>query len=473
MITDHEIVRVRFAPSPSGYLHIGGARTAIFNWLFAKKTNGKLLLRIEDTDAARSDLKLVEQITDALAWLGVKWDDDLIFQSTRLDLYRRFCYELLETDKAYRCFCSRERLESIRDRYGYDKRCRHLSVAEIRAHLNENSPYAIRLKIEEGITQFNDTVFGSLKFNNDELDDFVLLKSDGMPTYHLAVVVDDHDMNITHVIRGADHVSNTPKQVLIYNAFGWSIPLFTHVPLILGADRKRLSKRHGATSVLEYKHMGYHPDAVFNYLALLGWSPDDDREIMDKLEIMSAFSLGTISKTNAIFDEKKLQWMNSQYINRMSDTEIADQIIPGMIENGTLDRENIDRNYILKVIMLFKQKVRFLNDFATLGSYFFKDPDQYDVAAREKYWNEDQTIAWLRLVRDEMMQTQPFSADHIELTIRKLAQRSEISAAQLIHPVRLALTGFSVSPGLFELMDLLGRDAVIRRLDRAIKFLEE
>ncbi|MBN1154844.1 glutamate--tRNA ligase [candidate division KSB1 bacterium] len=471
-MSDHNTVRVRFAPSPSGYLHIGGARTAIFNWLFARKNKGKFLLRIEDTDTARSNLKLVDQITEALSWLGLQWDEDVLFQSQRIDLYRPYCHQLLGQGKAYRCFCSRERLDSIKDRYGYDGHCLRLSEEEIADNLQRNRPYALRLKIEDGVTQFKDTVFGSLKFNNDEIDDFVLLKSDGTPTYHMAVVVDDHEMGITHVIRGADHVSNTPKQVLIYQAFGWDVPSFTHVPLILGTDRKRLSKRHGATSVLDYREMGYHPEALFNFLALLGWSPGDNREKISRKEMIELFSLDAISKNNAIFDEKKLQWMNGQYISEMPDQEIADRILPSVMASGLLDTRRIDHDYLLKVIALFKQKVRSLNEFVELGSYFFKDPDHYDEAACAKYWNDDRLISWLSMVHENLSITEPFRAEQIEVAIRDLAQQLDISAAKLIHPIRLALTGYAVSPGLFEMMELLGQDTVLRRLDSALAYLK-
>jgi len=472
MISGEQEIRVRFAPSPTGYLHIGGARTAIFNWLFAKRYHGEFLLRIEDTDAYRSDLALVEQITGALKWLGIDWYSDIIYQSDRTSRYKSCAEELVEQGKAYRCYCSKERLAENKRNFGYNGRCRNLTQDEIDKYRDENKPYAIRLKIEDGETRYRDEVYGSLKFNNAELDDFVILKSDGRPTYHLAVVVDDHDMNISHVIRGADHVSNTPKQILLYRAFNWSIPSFTHVPLIMGSDGKRLSKRHGATSVLEYRKKGYGPDTIFNFLALLGWSPGDDREIITRDELINSFTLEKISKNNAIFDEKKLQWMNGQYIGQKTNEDIVEIIIPLLREQGLIEGDQVDVDYLLKVVDLFKQKVRFYSDFGELGSYFFKDPPVYDEKAQKKHWKNERTIDWLRSLKDELEKVAIFTELAIEEAVRGLAERLGVGAGKLIHPARLALTGYAVSPGLFEMMEVLGKSVVLDRISKAIAYLE-
>ncbi|MFQ5583570.1 MAG: glutamate--tRNA ligase, partial [Calditrichia bacterium] len=319
-----ENIRTRFAPSPTGFLHVGGARTALFNWIYARRHGGKFLLRVEDTDRVRSTPENTRKIFDDLIWLGINWDEEVIYQSTRSDIYRQYANLLLETDKAYRCFCTAETLAKKRHLaeqnklpYLYDKTCRRLAPEVVSQNLRENKPFTLRLRVPEGETAWRDLIRENIRVANSEIDDFIILRSDGTPIYQLAVVVDDHFMEITHVIRGDDHISNTPKQILLYNAFGWDIPLFGHIPLILGADKKRLSKRHGATSVGEFRERGYLADALKNYLVLLGWSPGDDREIMSMDEIIKRFSLENIQKKSAIFDEAKLQWFNALYIRNL------------------------------------------------------------------------------------------------------------------------------------------------------------
>lgn len=471
-------IRVRFAPSPTGYLHIGGARTAIFNWLFARHHQGTFLLRIEDTDFARSDPKMVEAIYDGLNWLGLDWDEEPIFQSQRMETYRQVALQLIEQEQAYFCYCSKEKLDQQRQSGGegertfrYDGHCRNISASERKKLEAEGVSKAVRFKVEAGKTSFSDEVHGSLTINNDEIDDFIILRSDGIPTYNFAVVVDDHDMEISHVIRGDDHLSNTPKQIMLYQALSWQQPLFAHVPLILGSDKKRLSKRHGATSISEYESAGYLPEAMLNFLSLLGWSPGDDREIMAKSELIESFALNGIGKKSAVFDEAKLIWMNGEYISRMSDDDLLQRVFPILQQQQAFAESKFSESYVNKTLSLLKPKIKKITDFANLGFYFFKDPEQYDEAAVKKYWQDDFVSNRLKAVVDRLIKLDEFDAEQIESSIRNLAEESGISAAKLIHPIRLALTGFGVSPGLFELMEVLGKQVVLRRINIAIDWL--
>ncbi len=472
-------VRVRFAPSPTGYLHIGGARTAIFNWLFARHEGGKFLLRIEDTDFVRSDPKMVQAIYDGLTWLGLNWDEAPIFQSQRLDRYRQIAQQLIDQNDAYYCYCDQQRLASRKEldehderAYRYDGHCRNLSLNERQRLEAEGKSRVVRLKTNPGQTQFIDEVHGSLTVDNKTLDDFIIMRSDGIPTYNFAVVVDDHDMAISHVIRGDDHLSNTPKQILIYRALGWQPPKFAHVPLILGPDKKRLSKRHGATSVSEYQAAGYLAEAMLNFLALLGWSPGDDREIMSQDELIDSFSLTGISKKSAVFDETKLVWMNGEYISRMNDDELVKRVLPILQQHELIKDDQYSEAYTRRALGLLKPKIKRMTDFAILGYYFFRDPEHYDQEAVKKYWQDDAIADRLTLARDRLSQLEQFDAFRIEMAIRDLAEQLAVSAAKLIHPTRLALTGFGVSPGLFELMELLGKETVLRRIDRAVGWLK-
>lgn len=475
-------VRVRFAPAPTGYLHIGGARTAIFNWLFARKYNGKFLLRIEDTDQARSGREMVQAILHGLQWLGLNWDEEPVFQSQRLPIYKEYALDLLAKGKAYYCYCTPERLAAEREKakrgkraFRYDRRCRNLDEAERNEYEKTGIPKVIRFKIPEGVTTFEDEVHGTLEFQNEEIEDFVILRPDGFPTYHLAVVVDDHEMGISYVIRGDDHITNTPKQVHLYRAFGWKLPKFAHVPLILGPDRSRLSKRHGATAIAEYKKEGFLPEAMFNYLALLGWSPGDNREVMNLQELIASFDLKGISSRNAIFDERKLEWMNSQYINALDDEVLIVKVAPILKDAKLIDDSYIERNreYIVKAIGLLKSRVKKLTDFAHFGCYFFQDPSEYDPKGVEKHWKKDGVIDNLRLLTSRLANLKDFDKESLEKTLRGLSEELGISAGSLIHPTRLALTGFTIGPGLFEVMEVLGKEAVLRRLEKAVQVLSE
>lgn len=467
-------IRTRFAPSPTGYLHLGGARTALFNWLFAKKHNGQFLLRIEDTDRQRSSEEMTRQIFEGLVWLGLQWDGEVIYQGARARLHREHAQKLVRQGNAYACFCSKEELdarrreaESRKQAYRYDGTCRWLSPGEVKQKMDAGLPYAIRFKTPEGETVWQDAVHGEIRVNNKEIDDFIILRSDGSPIYQLAVVVDDHLMGITHVIRGDDHISNTPKQILLYQAFGWPVPSFAHVPLILGPDKKRLSKRHGATSIEEYRNMGILPEALFNYLVLLGWSPGDDREILTREEIIEAFSLEGISGKSAIFDEKKLLWMNGQYISHTPDEKLWSYVSELLVQQNvmSLSEALARKEYLLRVIRLMKPRVRLLTDFVASASYFYADPKTFDQKGVRKYLKEPRVWGLLQRYTETIAQLEPFSEAALEDELRSLAEKEGLAAAQLIHPLRLALTGKTVSPGLFELMVLLGKETVVRRLN--------
>jgi glutamyl-tRNA synthetase len=475
-------VRVRFAPSPTGYLHIGGARTALFNWLFARRHGGAFVLRIEDTDVERSSWDMVEGILEGLRWLGLDWDEgpDIAgphapyFQSQRLDRYRAMAERLVADGRAYYCYCSAETLQEKRaaaeapgGAWRYDRSCLALAPEEIARLEAVAAPRAVRFKVPAGgETRFADLVHGDISFDHAHLEDFVVLRSDGHPTYHLSVVVDDLDMAITHVVRGDDHVSNTPKQVLLYEAFGASVPQFAHVPLIFGADRKRLSKRHGATSVMEYQRLGYLPEAMVNFLALLGWSPGGDREVFTRDELVAAFSLDGISGGNPVFNPDKLDWFNSQHLARLPLDELAARVEPILREAG-LWRDELAggrRAWFRRVLALLTPRATRLSDFARSARPFFADRIDPDPAAVRKYLLQPDVAEHLAALRARLALVDPFEAAPLEQALRAVAADRGVKAAALIHATRVAATGEAVSPGLFEVLELLGRDRTIERL---------
>ncbi len=474
------MVVVRFAPSPTGYLHIGGARTAIFNWLYAKKHHGKFLLRIEDTDVKRSGEEMTRAIIESLRWLGLDWEGEPVKQSERMKVYREHVQRLLESGHAYRSFTTEEEAAQVRERVTGEKKTfiyrEHFpkpTPEEEAQWLAENKPFAIRLEVSDGATEFDDQVQGKVKFEHTTIDDFVILRSDGYPTYHLAVVVDDHAMGITHVIRGADHISNTPKQIMLYRAFEWKMPEFAHVPLILGSDKSRLSKRHGATAVGEYEKKGILPETLFNFLTLLGWSPGDDRELLTKDELISLFDINAVSKSNAVFDEKKLAWMNGQYLTRVAIERLVEPVSNALVENGFTSREELanKEEYLLGVIALLRSRVRTIPEFVEYGVYFWRDPAEYEEVARVKHWAEANTSAWLAQLAEVYNRLPVFNVSEVDRSLRELAERLNVSAGKLIHAARLAVTGFGVSPGFFETVSLLGKQAVVSRLEAAARFL--
>ncbi len=485
-------VRVRFAPSPTGHLHVGSARTALYNWLFARHHSGIFALRIEDTDVDRSKPELEAAILQSLAWLGLNWDEGPYHQSERLDRYRELAAELERRGHAYPCFCTVEELEAKRAQAGggrgrgasgqaerpwkYDGTCRNLASAEVGRRLAENRPYALRFRVPEtGQTSFNDLVFGRIEVDNRDLEDFVLLRSDGISTYHLSVVADDSDMGMTHVIRGADHLSNTPKQALVYQALGTMPPQFAHLPLILGPDRQRLSKRHGATSVAAYREQGILPEALGNFLALLGWTPPGKEEIFRLSEMVRVFELQAVSKSNAVFDLDKLGWMNTEYLRHLS----AERLLPlveAELKSANLWREtytNEERERFEMAARLLQSRARSLKDYSESFRAFFADDFDYDPEAVKKFWKEPDLPEFLELLGERLARVEPFDLQGSEKCLRALAEAKGIKASLLINAARVALTGQAVAPGLFEVMVGLGRDRVVRRVHRAARYLRE
>jgi glutamyl-tRNA synthetase len=478
-------IRVRFAPSPTGYLHIGGARTALFNWLYARRHGGTFVLRIEDTDAERSSWDMVAGIVDGLKWLGLDWDEgpDVggphapYFQSQRLDRYREMAERLVSAGHAYYCYCTPDELRARRDAaeatdggWKYDRACCALT-AERRSELEvAGAPRAVRFKVPKGETGFDDLVHGRIAFDNANIEDFVALRSDGLPTYHLSVVADDIDMQITHVVRGDDHISNTPKQLLIYEALGQPAPKFAHVPLILGPDKKRLSKRHGATSVTEYQRQGYVSEAMVNFLALLGWSPGTDRELFTRDELIAAFTLEGISGGNAVFNPEKLDWFNQQHMMRLADEDVAALLEPRLREKGLWRPEYAaaERPWLLSVIALLKPRVRRLDQFLEDGAFFFNEALDYDTRAVAKYLSGDGIRGHLEAFERVLKSVEPFAASPLESGLRSLAAARGVKPATLIHATRVAVTGRAVSPGLFEVLELLGRERCLERLRQAM-----
>jgi glutamyl-tRNA synthetase len=475
--------RVRFAPSPTGYLHVGGARTALFNWLYARRHGGTFVLRIEDTDIERSSDEMVEGIFDGLRWLGLTWDEGPAvggdhgpyFQSGRLEKYRAMAARLVESRHAYYCYCSPEDLKRQREvaeqagtGWKYPRTCCALEpdrVAELEA---AGVPRAIRFKVPDGgVTSFHDLVHGEISVPNDTIEDFVVLRSDGHPTYHLSVVADDIDMAITHVVRGDDHISNTPKQVLLYGALAAELPAFAHVPLILGPDKKRLSKRHGATSVMEYQKRGILPDAMFNFLALLGWSPGDDREVMTRDELIAAFTLEGISGGNAVFNPDKLEWFNQQHIMRMDPAEIGRRVEQPLRAAGMWREEFRGgmRGWFNEVLDLLKPRARTLGDFVDRGMPFFSDQIVRDHAAVQKHLGDPAVLPHLAALKRRLAELDVFDPQILEVALRTTAEERGVKAATLIHATRVAVTGQAVSPGLFEVLTLIGKRRVLRRLE--------
>lgn len=464
--------RVRFAPSPTGYLHVGGARTALFNWLFARHFGGTLVLRIEDTDLERSTEEMVQGILQGLSWLGIDWDEGPFYQTKRVELYKAAAEKLIQSRAAYYCFCTKEDLESRRAKAAQEGRppkyggtCRKLDREQAQRRKQSGEPAAVRFAVpESGSTAFHDAVFGKVEFANTELEDFVLLRSDGSPTYHLSVVADDIDLRISHIVRGADHISNTPQQALLYAALGAALPLFAHVPLILGPDKTRLSKRHGATSVMAYRDEGIVPEAFRNYLALLGWTPPDGAaEVLGDQDLIRLFSLEGISKSNAVFDRAKLEWFNTEYIRAYP----AERLLPLIEEEwkkAGVEVESKPRESLLSTIGLLKPRARNLKDFAGSFRAFFTDDFEADPAAVEKFLKDAQVREWLIDLGQRYATLGNFSEQETERVLRDFAAEKNVKAGPLINGARVALTGQGVAPSLFAVMCALGKERTVARL---------
>ena len=479
--------RVRFAPSPTGYLHVGGARTALFNWLYARRHNGVFVLRIEDTDVERSSQDMVTGILDGLRWLGLTWDEgpDVgglhapYFQSERLDSYRTAADRLLSEGHAYYCYCTPERLRDERERaeargeaWQYDRTCLGLSADRMRELDAAGTQRALRFNVPSSGAAFDDAVHGRIAFEGASIEDFVILRSDRYPTYHLSVVVDDIDMGITDVIRGDDHISNTPKHVLLFQALGAAVPRFAHVPLILGADKKRLSKRHGATSVMEYQRQGYLAPAMVNFLALLGWSPGDDRELMGTQELVDIFTLEGISGGNAVFNTEKLDWMNGQYIARMPIEELAAAARPFFDDEGLGSHPLVtEPRAFARLLELLRPRAKRLTEFAEQARPLLNELVEYEPEAIEKHLSSPDLATHLTALVAALDAATAFDEAQVEAAVRGTAAARGLKAGALIHATRVAVTGRTQSPGLFEVLAWLGRDRTRARLLRLLEFL--
>ena len=479
--------RVRFAPSPTGYLHVGGARTALFNWLYARRHNGVFVLRIEDTDVERSSQDMVTGILDGLRWLGLTWDEgpDVgglhapYFQSERLDSYRTAADRLLSEGHAYYCYCTPERLRDERERaeargeaWQYDRTCLGLSADRMRELDAAGTQRALRFNVPSSGAAFDDAVHGRIAFEGASIEDFVILRSDRYPTYHLSVVVDDIDMGITDVIRGDDHISNTPKHVLLFQALGAAVPRFAHVPLILGADKKRLSKRHGATSVMEYQRQGYLAPAMVNFLALLGWSPGDDRELMGTQELVDIFTLEGISGGNAVFNTEKLDWMNGQYIARMPIEELAAAARPFFDDEGLGSHPLVtEPRAFARLLELLRPRAKRLTEFVEQARPLLNELVAYEPEAIEKHLSSPDLASHLTALVAALDAATAFDEAQVEAAVRGTAAARGLKAGALIHATRVAVTGRTQSPGLFEVLAWLGRDRTRARLLRLLEFL--
>jgi glutamyl-tRNA synthetase len=486
--------RVRFAPSPTGYLHVGGARTALFNWLYARRHGGTFVLRIEDTDVDRSSAEMIDGILDGLRWLGLDWDEGPevggphgpYFQSARLDRHREAAERLVAEGRAYNCYCTPERLRTERElaekrgeAWQYDRTCLTLDPARVAELERDRTPHAVRFKVPPAQTAFEDCVHGRIEFDSRNIEDFVVLRSDQRPTYHLSVVVDDLDMGITHVIRGDDHISNTPKHLLLFEALGAVPPVFAHVPLILGADKKRLSKRHGATSVTEYREQGYLPGAMVNFLALLGWSPGDDTEVMSAEDIVNRFSLNGISGGNAVFDTTKLDWMNGRYIARLSVEELAAAVEPLLASAGLAPTADAVHQkdfgaggpWLHRLLVLLRPRVKRLTDFVEQARPFLVESIEYDSEAVAKHLSSPGLSDHVAALAAALRVLDVFDEAQVETAVRGTAAVRGIKAGALIHATRVAVTGRTTSPGIFEVLVLLGRTRSLARLEHLVVFL--
>ncbi|MCU0609412.1 MAG: glutamate--tRNA ligase [Chitinispirillaceae bacterium] len=485
-------VRVRFAPSPTGYLHVGGARSALFNFLFARRHNGTFILRIEDTDRNRFVEGALAEIYDSLRWLGIPWDEGPgaegecgpYLQSERLEIYKKHADTLIKSGHAYCCFCTPERIAALRTEQekakqpaaGYDRKCRALSKEEVEKNLESGMPYVIRLKIPAGRkVVFNDMIRGEIEHSSDVLDDLVLIKTDGFPTYHMANVVDDHLMRITHVLRGDEWITSTPRHVLLYEAFNWTPPHFAHLPIILAADGGKLSKRKGAASVMDYKLEGYLPEALLNFLSLLGWSPGDGdkREKMTAVEIAEVFSLDHVSPKSAVFDEKKLEWMNGLYMAERDARSLLSEILPVWKEKGwVIQSADASDPHLVSIVDMMKVRSKKITELIDNTGYFFADPARYEEKAAKKHFVKE-TADLLSVLSEKMNLLQGFDHQMIEDLYKAYSGQTGLSLGQLVHPTRLAVSGVSFGPGLFELMAVLGKETVLRRIKKAISHINE
>lgn len=470
-------IRVRFAPSPTGHLHLGGARTALFNWLFARHHKGSFILRIEDTDRTRSTEEYIEAIIEGMKWLGLDWDEGPYRQVDRFSIYKDYAHKLLGEGKAYYCYCSSEELEKRRQEalaqgrsLKYDGRCRNIKrIQGTEDSRIQGKNAAIRFMMpQEGETIVNDLIRGKVSFDNSQLDDLIIMRSDGTPTYNFCVVVDDVDMEITHVIRGDDHLNNTPKQIHIYEAFGYTIPEFAHLPMILGHDKTRLSKRHGATSVTAYKEMGYLPDAFINYLARLGWA-HGDQEVFTRDELIEYFSLEDVGKSASVFNPEKLLWLNSQYIMKTPAEKLIEMVMPFLIkEKIIVEGQVLDKEWLSKAIETLKERAKTLVELAHSLRFYIVEDLEYQEKAKAKFLNE-KYLPYLKDVKEGLGKLDNFVAQEIEKVFKDLVKKYSTKLGNIAQPVRVAVTGKAESPGIFEVLEIVGKKKTLRRLEKAIE----
>jgi glutamyl-tRNA synthetase len=477
------MVRVRFAPSPTGYLHIGNARTALFNYLFARKSGGSFILRVEDTDIERSAKEYETALIEDLRWFGLEWDEGPDVggefgpyrQMDRLDTYRQLADKLLKEGRAYRCYCTKEEIEARNVQAGknasagYDNRCRNLTAAEAERYESEGRKPVLRFKVQDKIVKVDDLIRGEVVFEGEHIPDFVIMKSDGMPTFHFAVVVDDYLMKVTHVIRGEDHLSNTPKHIMLFDALGAELPQFAHMSMTLGPDKTRLSKRHGATSVRAYKNDGYLPEAFFNYISLLGWGTTDSQDIFSKEELIQAFSIERCQKSSAVFDPNKLLWMNGHYIRQTTPKRILELSMPFLEEAGLVKGRltGEDFAYLERAVVLEQDKIKLLKEVPYHVGFFVKEPE-YEEKAVNKYLTQDGK-KMLSDVLAALEECKDWTVVSLEETVRSFCEEKGYKAGEVFHPVRVAVSGKTKGPGLFEMLEHLGREKVVQRISKIIR----
>jgi glutamyl-tRNA synthetase len=475
--------RLRFAPSPTGYLHVGGARTALFNWLYAKKFGGQFLLRIEDTDKARSTDESTRAIFEGLEWLRLLWDEEVVYQGANLERHRADAERMLANGTAYRCFCTQAELaerraaaEANKESFRYDRRCDRLDRAEVERRVAAGTPFTLRFRVPEGTTAWDDMVHGTIEFPNKDIEDFIILRADATPIYNMAVVSDDIAMRITLVMRGDDHISNTPKQIMLYRALEAALPQFAHLPMIHGLDGKKLSKRHGATAVADYEHLGILPGAMLNFLALLGWSPGNDIEVMTLDQMVSLFDPDGLQKKAAVFDTKKLEWMNGQHLSLIGTEQLAAIVTPALEAAGLATHSQLDarRSWYLALLELLKVRARTIDDIVRQAAPYLKDDIEYDPDAVVKQWKDRAaTSTLLAAVHDALVALPGWEAGTLEEALRALAERLGFGekAGKIFQPLRVALTGLGVSPGIFEVLIMLGRERSLHRIATAVAYL--
>jgi len=475
------MIRVRFAPSPTGSLHIGAARTALFNWLYARKNEGRLILRIEDTDAARSSKSMTREILDGLKWLGLDWDEGPLFQSERSSVYIQKAEELVALGFAYHCYCSQEEIQWRKERspdggrsWTYDRRCLHLTEKEKKDFDDEGRIGAVRFCVPDEKISYKDMIHGDITIQSRMLEDFILIRSSGLPTYHLSVVVDDIEQGITHIIRGDDHISNTPKQILLYRAFRAKVPKFAHIALIRGRDKKKLSKRHGVTSVLQFRDDGYLPLALLNFMAQMSWSPEEGKFLFSPEELIQRFAFKKLSRGSPVYDSEKLSWLNGRVISEMGAEDLLPLVKKTLEKDGlwnsVLDGER--KIWILKVIHLLKQRSRIITDFSIRIRPFLSDDLEYDRSGIEKYLRNERLGGLLPKISADFRAMDGFKAEDIEAVVRERAMKEKVEAALFIHSIRMLVLGMPVSPGIFEVLELIGKEKTVERIGRFSKIID-